>query len=218
MSLDDRSLREAWRKREPGTGESRVDPDTLWQAASGELPAEEAARVAEEAAGCAASAEAWRLARAMHGPIATDEQHKDHTGGRADRSFPLRPLLAAAALLLLAFAGWNLFRQSEPSAPPVLRESVVEIRSTLDEDTPLPRDAFVLRWEGTPEGSVYAVEIGTPDLRSLDRAAGLVDAEYRVPVERLESVAAGGRVAWRVEATLPDGRQITSVTFVNRVE
>ncbi|ANM29840.1 hypothetical protein ABI59_10005 [Acidobacteria bacterium Mor1] len=118
----------------------------------------------------------------------------------------------------MTFAGWSLLRQSEPGPAPVLRETVVEIRSSLGDDTPLPRGAFVLRWEGTPEGSIYAVEVGTPDLRSLDRAAGLVDAEYRVPVERLESVEAGGSVAWRVEATLPDGRQITSVTFINRVE
>ncbi len=224
MSLDDRDLREAWRQREPGRADDCPESDALWQAARGELPPERARELAEHAAGCPACAEAWRLARGL-GDEGASSDAAAGAGAAAPTRDPMnawRPVAAVAAILLLAIAGWSVFRSMSPGGShgtaPVVREATAEVRSSLEEDAALPRDAFVLRWEGAPPDSIYSVEIGTPDLQSLDRASGLTEAEYRVPAERLASVADGGKVAWRIEASLPDGRQVTSVTHVNRVK
>ena len=52
----------------------------------------------------------------------------------------------------------------------------------------------------------------------LHRAEGLTESTYVVPETALESLEAGARVFWVVEANLPDGRRSTSRTFVVTVE
>ena len=208
--LDDETLRSAWRERAAERTESCPPSDELWRAVGGELSAERREELIQHAAQCAACAEAWRLARSLG-----DEP------GRSRRRPPsyYRRIgwLAAAALLVVAFGTWFVFQQSVPQAPTVRDSDPIAIVSLLEEDQTLPRDDFRLRWTGAPPRSVYRVEVGTPELRVLTRVVALTDPEFVVPADRLASIESGGKVAWRVETTLPDGRLLSSDTFVNRV-
>jgi hypothetical protein len=100
----------------------------------------------------------------------------------------------------------------------VLRTTAVEIRSALGDATALPRDRFMLRWTPGPRGTIYDIEVATTDLRLLSRQMALTSTEYLVSAEALAGVAAKETIAWRIHATLPDGRVVNSMTFFNSVQ
>ena len=83
--------------------------------------------------------------------------------------------------------------------------------------TPLPRDKFLLRWSGQPEGAHAHLTVATRDLRIL-YSADLTGAEHVVPAAALTEVPAGAELVFSVEAILPDGRRLQSAFFPARVQ
>ena len=80
----------------------------IWEAVNGQLEPSGAAAVVDHVSSCGACAEAWRIAR---------ELEVEEAGGRTVIPFPGKrrasavwPLLAAAAILVLAIGAWPLLR------------------------------------------------------------------------------------------------------------
>ena len=154
-------------------------------------------------------AEAWRLARALGAAPVTSTAR-----------FPRWKIIgigtALAAALLLGVRATLPTDPIGPGSSEFRDGEVSELASATDPGA-LPRDAFTLRWTGAPEGSRYSVRISTPDLTVLDEVAGLSDAAYTVPADKLGEIAAGDAVIWQVEARLPDGREVRSQSFTTRL-
>ena len=101
-----------------GDAASRADcppADRLWDAVKGQLNPAEAAAVVDHVSSCGACAEAWRIAR---------ELEVEEAGGRTGIPFPGKrrasavwPLLAAAAILVLAIGAWPLLRGTSTPSP-----------------------------------------------------------------------------------------------------
>lgn len=181
----------------------------LLASARGEAARGEDEAVLDHAASCGACSAAWRIGREMHlseGKLAEI---------RAPRSRAVWWAAAAAAVILVALVPAIL--RKAPGTAPVLR-APREIAITALSDPSLPRDAFLLRWGGVPEGSRFDLRITTADLDPILVASGLERAELEVPAQRLESVEPGDGVMWRVTARLPDGRTAESVTFTTLVQ
>ena len=207
---DDRALRDRWRERSyPGAPSPGCpDPETLRRAVALELPVDERRSLVRHVGGCALCAETWRLAVALGDAprrIAPAVPRRIGSGTRL--------ALAAACLATVALLGWYAVRR-EGGREETMRAGEPSVRSVLREGQALPREDFRLRWTPGPEGTIYDVEVATADLRLLSRAMALTSPEYRVPADALEGVPAGTTIAWRVEATLPDGRVVASVTHL----
>ena len=92
------------------------------------------------------------------------------------------------------------------------------LRSLLQTDASLPRDAFVLRWTPTAEpATTYRVVLTSEDLHPMADLGPLTATRVTVPATLLADSPAGARVLWRVEATLPGGRVESSHTFTVRM-
>jgi hypothetical protein len=212
VNLDDRALQVAWASRTHACPAAEGCPgaDRIWGALTGESAAAECRAVIEHVAVCPACAESWRLG--LH----LSEQRPREARREVSRALSwLRPMSVAAGLVLMV-VGWWAVRQT--SDPVVRTVGDVEIRSVFEDRQALPRSDFVLRWTPGPDGTVYDIEVGTSDLRSLARAYALTEARYRVPDSALAGLPAGTEIAWRVQATLPDGRTVASLTHLNVVE
>lgn len=212
MTLDDRQLAAQWRARagaEVLTPEC-PDSESIWRAVTLESQAEERLRVIEHIASCAHCAETWRLAAAFHDPARQSVSNLRPLR----RVWPQVSLIAAA--VIAAAAIWLVVRD-QPQTTPVLRTTAVEIRSAVGDATSLPRDRFLLRWTPGPRGTIYDIEVATTDLKLLSRQMALTTTEYLVPSQVLAGVAANETVAWRVHATLPDGRAVSTVTYFTTV-
>ncbi|MCP3064229.1 hypothetical protein LXT21_36195 [Myxococcus sp. K38C18041901] len=211
---------------------SPVDPDLIWRAVSGELPAEERRAVVERVAADPAWAAAWRLAHELNRASrqSSSDEREDLRGSRArgsggasrdERRFrfawsrPLWGAVATAALVLVVVA----VKLPEDSDAPNLRgQDTAGLVSRVPEDAALRRNDCVLRWSGGAEGTRWSVRLSTEDLRWVHRADSLEKSEYRVPEAVLAPLEAGTKLLWQVEARLPDGQVLRSATFVNRVD
>lgn len=212
MTLDDRQLAAQWRARagaEVLTPEC-PDSESIWRAVTLESQAEERLRVIGHIASCAHCAESWRLAAAFHDPMRQSASNVQPLR----RMWPQITLIAATIVTVAAI--WLVVRD-QPQPAPVLRTTVVEIQSALGDATALPRDRFLLRWTPGPRGTLYDIEVATTDLKLLSRQMALTTTEYLVPPEALAPVAVNDTVAWRVHATLPDGRAVSTVTYFTTV-
>ena len=92
--------------------------DRIWDAVNGLLDPAAVADLADHMAACGACAEAWRIARgaaAESAPAAVVSFPASSTLRRPSYAWPL---LAAAATLVLAVAGWRLLRDAPPPLPP----------------------------------------------------------------------------------------------------
>jgi hypothetical protein len=142
----------------------------------------------------------------------------------AARSWRPARWLAAAALVLLSAAWLWLSRvpgtgPTAPGSEPAFRDgSPVEITTPLPDGLALPRDRFVLKWTGLPEGSLATVELADEDLHLLHRAEEQSSDSVRIPAQDLAGVPAGTPLLWRVEAILPDGRLVSSQAFRVRID
>lgn len=213
MSTDDRRLRERWLERTPvgAPPTGCPDPERIWRAVALESPASERRSLIDHAAVCAHCAETWRLAAGF-----TDRTSPQAATVRRRAVGWPRLALAAASIVAAVGLGWlALHREADQEA--ALRATEPAIRSLLEDGEALPRDRFLLRWTPGPPGTIYDFEVGTTDLKLVSRGVALTAAEYLVPAEALESLAPDTSIAWRVVATLPDGRVVTSVTHFNGV-
>jgi len=195
-------------------------PGRLWEAAAGELPADELRTVIDHLAECPDCSEEWRLALAVREET-EDRVHRPElvasSWGRRARQWAAA---AAVAVIGLGLAGVWWSQQQGPDGPAVYRDAEdVAIESLLPEGEPLSREEPVLHWSAGPEGSTYDVLVSTEDMAgSVAEATGLTEPEYRLPGEALESLPSGATIFWQVEATTPEGGRIASVTFVTKIE
>jgi len=195
------------------------DDSTVWAAARGELPGEQTRKLIDHSLHCARCADSWAAAAAMLGALGETSAGTGDPPARAGARRPSRTItfLGLAAAAALAFVLLPLaLREDAPVGPPdEYREppSSTRIRSEIDESAPMPRDAFVLRWSGMPEGSRYVVEVATEDLTVIHRATELDRPEYVVPAAALIGVPSGATVLWRIEAVVPGGGRVESPVF-----
>ena len=199
--------------RAPGPG--CPEPERLWAAARGELPAEVVRPLVLHLVECGACAEAWRLAREVE-PRLAQPRAVDARPAPARPSWTFWGALAAGMTVALA-ASVVLHQPSERT--PGFREGTrIDIRSLVPESDALPRARCVLRWSPGPEGTTYNLQVATERLEKISEARGLTAAAYQVPEQALSALPSGAKLLWRVEAVAPDGARATSATFVARVE
>ncbi len=218
-------LREAFAAGERAApGAECPTAERLWEAARGELEAEEVGRLADHAAACAACAEAWRLAKDLAGqpaPAATAEDQPAARGNqlaaRRARFRWIAATMVTAAAAVMILVGVKLLTGGPKEREPIFRGKESAIRSLVPEDRPLPRSGAVLRWEAPP-GAVCDVTFSPEDLSFTRTIAGRTTGELALPAEELGKVPAGTRLIWRVTARLPDGTRVQSPTFANRLE
>lgn len=212
MSTDDRRLRERWLERTPvgSPPPGCPDPERIWRAVALESPASERRSLIDHAAVCAHCAETWRLAAGFTERTSPQAATVQRVGGWRQLA------LAAASIVAAVGLGWFALHR-EVGQEAALRATEPAIKSLLEDGTALPRERFLLRWTPGPPGTIYDVEVGTTSLKLVSRGVALTAAEYLVPASSLESLAPGTSIAWRVEATLPDGRVVASVTHFNGV-
>jgi hypothetical protein len=199
------------------------EPGEIWDACHGQAGPEDSRRIVAHMAGCPSCSAEWRMAmqdtprNADQAPRVWSDTRPAARGFRRGRWIGI----AAAAVIIIGFTGPLLYRtfQDQRGAPAVFRSSdSIRIRSLVAESETLQRDACVLTWSATDEGSTYDLEIAHPTLEIILIERTLDGTEYRVPPEALAEVPAGGRIVWRVEARLPDGRTIASPAFIHRVD
>jgi hypothetical protein len=221
--ITDERLRDAFQAlvEESDTVCAEADLDSIWRAASGELPAEERRALVDRMAADPALAEAWRLAHAIQHPDAG-------TGAAAPPAVSVRPIspwswfaltprLALAAVLVAAVFAGLVYQLRQPPIDEFRDPSTSTVRSLLAPEAPLERETFRLLWTQGPEGSRYHVRVTTEDLRLLAEARDLTSAEFTVGPDALSTLRAGDRVLWQVEMTRPDGVRVSSRTFVQQV-
>ena len=219
----DSTLRDAFQARTggPPAGTACPEPGRIFDAARRALPPGETREMVEHLAVCPDCAEAWRLAAAFE----EEGRSGEAPASAASRSpWYLRPVAAAAALVLAALAAglwWTVV--TVPEEAPVYRAAgELEIRSLLPEGEPLARDAAVLRWrlggDGAPEGTTYDLLVSTSDLALVAEVGDFEEPQYELEDEALANLPSGAELLWRVEATTPDGRRITSPTFVTPIQ
>lgn len=129
---------------------------------------------------------------------------------------------AAATMMMaatvVAAVGLGVWRPWSPQKPQVAQRAGNEtevLRSRVDPEEALPRQAFVLSWEVEPtwQDARFSVTVTAEDLTLVAEAHGLEETRYEVPAEALAALPAGARLLWRVEAVRPDGAQLRSPTF-----
>lgn len=129
---------------------------------------------------------------------------------------PWQPMLAAAALM--AAVGIGVWAPWSPTGPPVQERAGIDaevLRPLVGEEEALPRQAFILRWQATPEWrqARFSVIVTAADLTPVAEVHGLEVTEYQIPPEALAALPSGARLFWRVEAVRPDGVRWRSQPF-----
>jgi len=187
------------------------DPERFWEAQQADMPVAERQELVEHTTNCPACAEAWRLAHAMG---AMEERAPQPV-----YSWHVRTLVAAAAVLFCIAGLWALYPTSEPAGEPVYRSSrEMEIRSLIPENRVLPRTSFRLAWSPGAAETTYSLLVSTETFTKLFSATNLEHPECTIPPDNLEGLSPGSRILWQVEALTPQGRRITSDTFITVVE
>ena len=214
------------------TGETCPEPDVLWASTRGELDPAENRRVIEHTGRCPSCAEDWRLAR----HLGRDAGGREAEGsvvplaGAADgrRETTLghsmgRLALAASVLLAVAVVALWIPQTRLGDDPGSIRSGRgagadgPRIEALTPEDRPLSRDEPVLRWRG-PEGARYDLTVTVPRTGAVHRAPRLEGTEHRLPAGVIAALPPGTRLDWQVKATLPDGDELLSPTYLVRLE
>lgn len=195
--------------------------ERLWDALHHRLSSGECRSIIDHTARCPACAEAWRLARDISSTAATAQVEAERTGLGPVHGVGWRrwvPLAAAAALVVVVGMMLRHGHVRDDHPPQYRTGDEIAIRSLLPQGIPLARSACQLRWSAGPEGSRYTVEVANADLEVIVRSRGLESTEFTVPFDRLAGLPPGAELLWRVEAILPDGRTITTPTFIALLE
>ncbi len=190
-------------------------PEAIWDVAHQAASLSRRRQVVHHVIACGVCTEAWRLAYDLR---------SDGTERRAATS--IRPvstgwwwgLAAAAAAVAVAGILLQLRPVTADRQGTEFRSAPAgALSSRLPAGATLPREAFVLRWARTP-GAIYTVRVATEDLTVLAAVSGLKATEYQVPGAVLESLPAGSRILWQVEAVTPAGHRLSSRTFTARLD
>lgn len=191
--------------------------EELWDAAAGRLSAEERRTLIDHTAGCASCAEDWRLARQLTADAG--EPAIGAPGGQPGYRVRWGLAAAAAVLALVAVPVW--LDRVPTETPETLRQVAgsAAIRSLVPTDAALQRSDCILSWSVSNERAVgYDLVVASEELQILAKVKGLDEPRFRVPEEALSEVPPGGRVLWRVEATLATGQRVASATFTHRLQ
>ena len=190
------------------------EPESLYDAARGGLPAAEVSGIIDHTSRCFVCAETWRLARELD----TEGLLAKKAASRSTGFTSMTWLAAAAAITLAVSAGLFMLPLREETAPVMREGEEPTIHSLVPATEALSRSACVLTWSAVEAGARYSLQVGTQDLTFVAQARDLDQPRYTVPAKDLEKLPAEAILYWRVEATLPDGRRIASVTFINRLQ
>ena len=170
-------------------------------------PADERLRVIDHTIECPVCAEAWRLAMEI------DKRDSTAVLSTPGETRWVPAWAAAAAGLLIAVGALTALPWLRAPDDAGVRDPARNaIRSLLADDASLPRQEFVLRWSGGPEGTRYDLVVTTAALEVIADVRGLERQEYQVPPDRLASIAPGTRLLWRVIARTADGGTLSSPT------
>lgn len=183
------------------------DPATIWDAVHARLNPSRIRQVIEHTALCPSCASDWRVA--MRSPTAE--------AAGSSRGWPRFAAVAAILLAAIVF-GVSRFGDPAPGIPVYRTSTDSTIRSLLPPDESISRGKALLRWNAIGEGALYDVEVGTLDLTPLATAREIEETEFLIPAPALDSLADGESIVWRIEATLPDGRHVSSEAFITRLE
>lgn len=189
--------------------------DRIFAAAHGELRGSDLDEILDHVAVCASCTQAWHLALEIRKEIEglaapTLETGNSVVVGRFGAKRWSQLLGTLAAILLMAVLLPHLVPNPVPVDESVVRgEGEVKIR---DVSGPLQRERCVLRWQLEPPvpGARFEVTVMDENLQPLARHSALTVNELVLLPEDLKGVAPGGALHWRVQATLPDGRQVGS--------
>lgn len=193
--------------------------DRIWAAVCGQLPGREARNVIDAAVLDPAAFVELRLALALVDELRPENAAQSEPGGgrpggtvRA-RGWGALALAVAAALLAVL----SLRPRSpglEFDGPPSYREAPsTTLGSRIPEGAELSREAFELRWQAV-EGATYDVSVSTQSAALVAHRRGIREPRLKVPTAALQSLPAGSKLLWRVEARLADGSSRRSPTFV----
>ncbi|HEX9670754.1 MAG TPA: zf-HC2 domain-containing protein [Thermoanaerobaculia bacterium] len=211
--LDLEALRRAFAAAGPPADAAAEDcphPEQIWAAVRGELPDTERDALLDHVAVCAACAEDWRLAAEL---ARESREVAPVVPLRRPWARQVRFLVpAAAAAVLLVVVGVAVEERREERQLIAMRgEEQGAIRPLVG--SALPRERFLLRWEG-PEGALYDVRVTTDDLlREVAIARRLERRELLVPAAKLAGMPPGSKLFWHVTAVQPDGEAVSSDTF-----
>lgn len=242
---DSDKLRRAFSALAEDCDPHEVDNERIWRAVRGELSQEERHAVIEEMADNPAMAEAWRIAQALHEELSGEmpldlpaEPEDPQVSAQAPAKVtpfrqPVEPqvvaaarrpsrywvqgLAAAAATVVLAI-GIGRSPWTTSGVDPIYRVAEdPQIANLMGSDGVLPKDDFTLRWSAL-DGARYELRLLGPDLGVVAEAKDLDVASFRVDAERLAAIPSGTQLFWQIDAHLPDGRKLTSPTFLVRVQ
>lgn len=218
------SLSRAFAARSQSLGQQQCPaPEQLFEAVSGNLDRERRMQIIDHVSECAECSEAWRLA--MELGARTDEETIRASTSQVtqiptelmsgSRGGVWKFAMAASVIVSVGLLTHFALREDET---PQYRDVIDSIAPKSLVSDGLPRDQFVLRWSPGPAGSTYTVRLSTQDLAVLLEQQDIYGSEFLVPSAALEGVASGEQVLWQVEARLPDGKRLSSETFVVAVE
>ena len=191
---------------EQAAGESLDDDDRYWQAARGELPADQTRQLLDQTKDDPVAAMAWQLA------VEIDTEADKRRGFRPTHWWAVAALLAVALLAPL----W--LRQVTPPADPVWRSGgEAAIHSLAASAEPCPRARCRLTWSGPKSLKYRLVILAGDDTELLDRP-DLEDSSFDLPADLLAPLPADSLLYWRVEATAPNGDLLQSETAVTRLD
>ncbi len=130
-----------------------------------------------------------------------------------------RPLATAA--VLTAVVSRAVIPAPAPTWPGLVQyrsgESAPIVHLLVPDGQSLPRDRFELRWQGLAAAR-YDVRVMTTDLEEVAVGTDLGTAELLLEEDDLKCLEAGTMLLWQVDAYLPDGGRVPSVTYQVRLE
>jgi len=213
-----RVLRNAWNEDTHRDQEGRncPDPERLYDAATGQLAADESRALIAHTIECGACAQSWRVA------LELDRAGRTGDGANNVRPLPRRPLLppwalAAAEALSLAIGLAYLLPHLDQPIPPPGQNPVwrgaesTPIEPLIPERARLSADGFRLSWQAHPASPEYELTLTGANLEQVYSIRTEM-TEITVPKDILGALDPGSELLWQVSAKLDDGATLRSAT------
>lgn len=207
MSSGSEWLRTAFqRSQSPSLEEPCPSPDDLWKLTQGKLPRASARPILLHSSRCARCGAALRISLEM-----AEQASPAVTPRNVFRIRRLSLGLGLAAAIAATVVVVPHLRS--PQSGIHERGGVPDGVRSLVPSTPRSRSGLVLEWSAYPGAVRYQVTLASLDLHVLFQKVGVTATRVEVPEAALTSVPPGGRLVWKVEAILADGRAIKSPAF-----
>jgi hypothetical protein len=212
----DEQERERWREaiaaHEAQTdGTASTDPEVLWSALHGDLPAVEARAAIVEGLNAPHGHEELNLFLEMERELEAPVRLVPRS--RLQRAVYWGAGLAAAAAVLVLVTRTPAPTPSDSGT--VRAGAQVEVTSPADGAT-LPRRAFALTWSSVAEGCEYTVRASTAGGEVVVDSAVVTDPAFSLSPGVLDTVSGGSMILWQVDFVC-DGVSGQSQTFATTV-